>query len=79
MPDAPKELRDKFIPSCPTCGQWTGDGIEKAEKCITSAGGTVVKGMIDVRHLSDAAFIEHDVSDAVLFLVMEWDYGVHDD
>lgn len=65
MPSSTDALRKKFM----TGGT---DGCDNAENIITKAGGKIIQnGYI---YLPKNLVITEDISDALLFLVHEWDY-----
>lgn len=70
MPQTNEELRHKFF-SYDTEGNIMDNGIEKAEEIIIKGGGLVHEGWILI-----PKFIDDMVSDAIQFLMEEWDYGV---
>lgn len=72
MPEGRLELRDKFM-EFDSEGNCINDGIITAEKIIQNAGGKIIKGVILAASLTHIDWPK-DLSDAVEYLVTEWDY-----
>ncbi len=70
MPSSTPALRAKFMECGP--GHCHDDGIAKAEKFITDAGGVIRQGVITI----DTTSLSNDVYDAIEFLCDEWDYAL---
>lgn len=71
MPSGPKRLRDKFMKFDENTGI-TSDGIVDCFDIIEKFGGQIMKGGIILLPVGDN--YPDDISDAVNYLCLEWDY-----